>query len=154
MGTRHRVLPDGRVVQVSADPAPLPPGTVLYHCPLCEWAHAEHPVSETELIASLGDPVLDLALRRAMAVEVQVASHLSTHPLTEWVREVARLREELDKSRTATWRTGSGAILLAAILLRRLGGEAFISDAEQVSEGGLLSQMPERDGFRIWVSAK
>ena len=134
--------------------AEFPPGTVLYHCPLCDWAHAQLPAAETELIASLGDPVFDVTMRRAMAIEVQVASHLSTHPLLEWAREVARLRGELDKARTMQWRGESGALLLAVILLRRLGGEAYVSDAEQVFEGGVISQMPGRDGFRIWVSAR
>jgi hypothetical protein len=82
-----------------SDTEQLPAGTTLYHCPLCEWTHAELPMSETELITSLGDPVLDVARRRAMAVEVQVASHLSTHPLAEWAREVTRLRDELGKAR-------------------------------------------------------
>lgn len=77
----------------------FPAGTALYHCPLCDWTHTELPASETELISSLGDPVLDVAKRRAMAVEVQVASHLSTHPLAEWVAEVTRLRAEMNSLR-------------------------------------------------------
>jgi hypothetical protein len=81
----------------------LPAGTTVYHCPLslCTWTHAELPISEEELAASLDCPVLDVALRRALAVENEVAAHLSSHTLLEWVTEIMRLRRVADAA--AEW---------------------------------------------------
>jgi len=77
---------------------PLPAGTALYRCPLsaCDWTHAELPMTTGELMASLAVPVLDVAVRRARAVENEVAAHLAGHSLLEWVQEIGRLRRELD----------------------------------------------------------
>ena len=77
----------------------LPAGTNLYCCPLstCDWTHAELPMTTEELMASLAEPVLDIAMRRALAVENEVAAHLAGHSLLEWVQEIGRagLRLEL-----------------------------------------------------------
>jgi hypothetical protein len=68
----------------------FPAGTTLYHCPLpaCGWTHAELPMTGEEL-------ALDVAMRRALAVENEVAAHLAGHSLLEWVTEIGRLRGEL-----------------------------------------------------------
>jgi hypothetical protein len=135
---------------MSGEESALPAGSVVYCCPLpdCDWMHGE---TSWDAAALPGDRVLDVAVRQITATEGALAAHLGTHPLLEWVREISRLHGELDRARTAQWRGESGALLLVAILLRRLGGEVFVSDAEQVIEGGTISQMPARDGFRIWV---
>lgn len=75
----------------------LPAGSTLYHCPLsaCDWTHAELPMTAGELAASLAEPVLDVAVRRALAVEDEVAAHLAGHSLLEWVTEIGRLRGAL-----------------------------------------------------------
>ena len=152
--------------RVSTDQDALPAGTTVYHCPLpaCEWTFAQAPPGDAwPALPVITGESLDKAISRAsMAVMARVLRQVRgsaggppghAHDL-EWVTEINRLRERLDKAGTAQWRTGSAALLLAAILLRRLGGEAFISDADQVSEDGVLCQMPDRDGFRISVSAR
>jgi hypothetical protein len=132
-----------------SDTDQLPAGTTLYHCPLCEWTHAELSMSETELIASLGDPVLDVLRRRAMAVEVQVASHLSTHPLTEWAREVARLRAEIDRlSVIARSAIGAGPVAFDTAGT----GTGPYPVREFTSDTGTYSiRYVPRDGVLIWT---
>jgi len=76
-------------------------GTTVYHCPLCEWTHAELPMTADDLTVSLGRPALDVALDRALVVEDEVKAHLSSHSLLEWVQEVQRLNEALEHAKAA-----------------------------------------------------
>ena len=80
-----------------SEPRRLPAETTVYDCPLstCDWAYAELPMTANELASSLAEPVLDVAMRRALTVEGEVAAHLAGHPLLEWVQEIGLLRGEL-----------------------------------------------------------
>jgi hypothetical protein len=80
-----------------SEPRQLPAETTVYDCPLstCYWAYAELPMTAGELAASLAEPVLDVAMRRALAVENELTAHLAGHALLEWVQEIGRLRDKM-----------------------------------------------------------
>jgi hypothetical protein len=96
---------------VSEPAAQLASGTVLHHCPLCPWLHAQ----PARLIDGPPEPYdPDEAATRLMDLEKLIHEHLATHPLIEWVRETGRLlaesrrlRAELDAA-IAQLEAGSG----------------------------------------------
>lgn len=82
--------------------------TTRYLCPLnCGWHHDEtdpdfsdpsavHPFVGQDWASGIDGLVAGLAAGRATVVEAAVKAHLETHPLIEWVQEVARLQRELN----------------------------------------------------------
>lgn len=73
---------------------------ILYHCPLCEWAHEDKSDDEcmNETIPSaFGIRVLPKVAmnNRAMRIERALEEHLATHTTVEWVRQISRLQEAL-----------------------------------------------------------
>ena len=78
----------------------LPAGTTGYHCPLCEWTHGQFPPAAGDLEplpATFDGATVMLARQFALGAEQGIRAHLETHTLVEWVREVMRLRGEVDR---------------------------------------------------------
>ena len=109
----------------------LPAGTAIYSCPLeaCEWTFTELPLTEAG-IERPGDGTAVL-LRHVMAAEEEAKAHMETHGIVEWVQEIGRLQ-----------RTEQDARRVVAVLLRKLGGSAVISEEEQLRERGTLVRSP------------
>lgn len=69
--------------------------TNVFQCPLCPWQYDAPdpfdvpPDATAELLAELG-------ASHTQAVQTTLADHFDTHPVTEWVNEVARLRTLLN----------------------------------------------------------
>lgn len=119
-----------------------PAGAVIYSCPLeaCEWTHAELPLTEAEIAATMGADPAAVLLRHVMPAEVAAEAHMRSHSLLEWVQEVGRLGREV-----------SDAESVVAILLRKLGGSAVITMAEQTAGRGTLVRSPDLCGFTLTV---
>ncbi len=66
-----------------------------------------------------------------MPIEVAARAHMETHDLVEWVQEIGRLQRDV-----------TDAHRIVAILLRKLGGSAVISEADQLHERGTLIRSP------------
>ena len=117
--------------------------TTRMHCPIssCEWHHDDPGPSAAGAFATDPNAVMTA---HVMNMEGIVREHLETHPLIEWAREVMRLRNENQQG-------GRVAGLTVAVLLRRLGGSAEISDADMAAESGTLVREPVMHGFRLAV---
>ncbi len=124
------------------------PPVARYECPIgsCTWTHD---TAGPDLSEGTGETIEEAAFSSVRAhllrVESVVRDHLETHSLLEWVQEVMRLREDAG-------RTVRNASLVAVILLRRLGGQAEITDAEAAAEQGTLAREPVPHGFRLTVT--
>lgn len=82
--------------------------TTRYLCPLdCGWHHDEtppdfsdptalHPFIPQDWAAGMDGMAAGFAAGQLAVVEAAVREHLETHPLVEWVAEVARLQRELN----------------------------------------------------------
>jgi len=95
---------------VSSDEAPpLPPGTTLYCCPLCEWTRPDLPI-HADLWTEQG--ALEVMKHRVAAIERDVERHLSSHSLLEWARQVQNLREQAERPRqlVAQWREAADSL--------------------------------------------
>lgn len=119
------------------------PPVTRYTCPIsvCPWVHDDPGPSTAGAFTS--DPAA-IAAAHMLGMEGTVREHLETHPLIDWAREIARLREDAA-------RTGRNASTVAVILLRRLGKTAEITDAEMAAEQGTLVREPVPHGFRLTV---
>lgn len=128
---------------MSSQPSTWAPPATRFFCPVsrCDWTHDDPgPV----LPAYAADPAA-LSLAHALEMESVIREHLETHPLIEWARELAKARSEKDAQ-------ARGVSLTVAVLLRRLGGHAEITDAELAAEQGTLTREPVPDGFRLTVT--
>jgi hypothetical protein len=124
-----------------------PPGTrVVSCCPLskCLWQY-EDPLPPCGAGATIDEAVRDALAKHFAAVEDVVRTHLETHPLLEWVQEVTALQADL-------WREKRDAGMVAGLLVRRLGGSAFVSDTELRNPGGTLRRIPAANGFILEVA--
>lgn len=80
-------------------------GKILYHCPLCEWAHEEpnidERINEASLASVFGVGVMQQVAmsNRAQKIERAIEEHLATHTTVEWVRKVSELNAEIKKLR-------------------------------------------------------
>ena len=110
-------------------------------CPLgsCDWHHDDPGPSAADAFTMDAGGV---AAAHAIAVESIIREHLEAHPLIEWAREVARLRDE-------NQRADRDATLVVTVLLRRLGGSAELHDADLAAASGTLVREPVPDGFRL-----
>jgi hypothetical protein len=91
----------------------MPAGSTVWHCPLCEWVHAQPPpdpyapvsvppgLTLSESLSTATIAIMTLWLGEA---EDAVQAHLVAHPLLEWVREVGRLQVELAAEKAARGR--------------------------------------------------
>jgi hypothetical protein len=125
----------------------LPSLITRYECPIgpCPWTHDDPwPDALEGSGATVEEAAFDAMLKHVTRVESAVKAHLETRPLIEWVQEIQRLRAE-------HWRGDRDARVIAAILLRRLGGSAEIADAEMAAEQGTLFREPTAPGFRLSV---
>jgi hypothetical protein len=124
-------------------PGGFPPGTGLFiRCPLsaCQWQHDDVP-----LVEGTFSDAWEALLAQNVALEDVIRTHLETHTLLEWAREVTRLQTQLEaQARDAP---------IAAVLVRRLGGQAPISDAELAAETGTLVREAVPFGFILRVAA-
>lgn len=123
-----------------SDTVRLPAGTTVYSCPLeaCEWTYAEPPMTTAEIAATMGEDPSAVLLRHVMPAEVAARGHMEAHDLIEWVQEIGRLQ-----------RAEADAVRVVAILLRKLGGTAVISEAELAHERGTLVRSPTLAGFTL-----
>jgi hypothetical protein len=119
---------------------------MVYECPLaaCPWKGTGPPPEQDEAIVSEAD-IWRFIRDRAMAAEEVVRAHLETHSLLEWAREVAALRGELNREKR-------DAGIVVGVLLRRLGGSAFIGDSEMTAASGPATRMRVANGFILEVA--
>jgi hypothetical protein len=137
----------------------LPAGTTVRYCPLCPWTHNQLPPTERELMELASEPVTTYLRRQYEGIEAELEAHLSTHGLVDWLTEVNRLRAEQDTVRSELTRVAAEkqrserhALLTTAILVRKLGGTAQITDAEMAAEDGTLVSIPEMHGRTLTVT--
>lgn len=117
------------------------PPVTRHGCPIgpCPWTWDDPGPSGT--VAS-DDDITAILLEHAVAAEAIIRGHLETHSMLDWVTEISRLQQERQRAE----RDGDR---IAAILLRRLGGMAEVTDAELTAEDGMLIRHPVPHGFRI-----
>jgi len=67
--------------------------------------------------------------RKYQGIEAEIEAHVATHGPIDWLTEINRLRSELDAERkiaataiTEQARSERNSLLVASILVRRLGG--------------------------------
>jgi hypothetical protein len=117
----------------------LPWPVTRYECPIstCSWTRDDTGISG---VIDGEDGIFPAMRKHAALIEAVVREHLETHPLLDWAKEVSRLREQAQ-------RADRDAVLTAAVLVRRLGGEVQVSDAELAAAGGRLVREPAPWGF-------
>lgn len=117
-----------------------------YECPIdrCPWTWDE-PEPELPSLADIAANPFGLLTGRFANSEAVLRAHVETHSPEDWVREIMRLRGELDRERR-----DSG--LVVGVLLRRLGLSAFVSDAEMTGPHGTLQRIPVAHGFILEVT--
>lgn len=144
------VTPPGEASSTPVAPATFPGQVTRYGCPIgsCDWTHDDGgpSIPAAYIPEGLPDPGV-VATAHAMNLEGIVREHLETHPLIEWAREVARLRDE-------SQRGSRDAGLVTAVLLHKLGGSAEIDDADLAAESGTLIREPAMHGFRLRVQPR
>ena len=106
----------------------------------------DEPEPELPSLADLAANPLGPLTARFANSEAVLRAHLETHSLEDWVREVMRLRDLMAKA-------DANAVLTAAVLVRRLGGEVQVSDAELAAAKGRLVREPAPWGFTLKVPA-
>jgi len=123
--------------------------TVRYECPIGPrpWTLDNPGPDPSEGCGQTIEEIAFSAVRaHLLRSEAAIRGHLETHSLLEWAQEIQRLKTE-------RWRSDKDALAVAAILLRRLGGSAEITDAELAAERGILQREPAIHGFRLSVTA-
>lgn len=125
------------------------PYATVYFCPLCDWEHVQPQIGGYHLGA---EPFTAGKLAAQLAeVESALGGHLGTHQPVEWLTEVNRLRHELSRRDADHQAAERDSVLIAAILVRKLGGSTMVTDEEAASESGTLTRIPAMHGFRLTV---
>lgn len=141
-----RLRDDKRVSEYTTE---LPWLATRYECPIgsCEWTRDDPGPDPSEGTGETIGQAAENAVRAyLLRAESAIREHLETHPLLEWAQEVMRLRDQ-------AWRADRDAVLAASVLVRRLGGEVQVSDAELAAAGGRLIREPAPWGFTLRTSA-
>jgi len=73
---------------------------VVLNCPLCSWSLTIHPISNEITLNTLAEVfgqgiMYQQAInQRNQETEKALTTHLTTHPLTDWVRAIRDLQED------------------------------------------------------------
>jgi hypothetical protein len=106
--------------------AEMPAGSKVWHCPLCEWVHAQPPPdgsypvnvpSGLTLSESLSTATMMIMTAWMGEAEEAVQAHLSGHTTLEWAREVSRLQVELSAVKAVAAGRNHGREFLKSALL-------------------------------------
>lgn len=116
-----------------------------YECPIgpCPWT------TDDAEIAGGGPRYFDstaaMLADYLQCAEAVIRGHLETHTLLDWATEIQRLHTEHHREEQA-------ALTVTAILLRRLGGSAEVTDAEMAAESGTVHREPGPFSTRLTVT--